>query len=526
MKQARKLFLMMAFWAAFWGVGCHWAAPARGEEARAKYVFLFIGDGMGLAQRRAAELYLAAQSSPGLPEDRRLVMNTLPAQGLADPGDLTSVIPDSASAATAIACGRKTRSGVLAMDADGETPCETIAETARKNRWKVGILSTVSLDHATPAAFHAHVPSRGQLQEISLQLANSGFDYFAGGRLSITLAREGGPSPDAVEMARARGYKVVTGRDELQALKPGSGKVIAMSRDVDESGAMPFSLDRQGDPSRLTIADLLVKAVELLDNPRGFFIMVEGGKIDWACHAHDAAAAIHDILALDHAVARAVDFHGKRPLETLVVVTADHETGGMSIGFAGTKHSIFIEKLRHQKMSAQEFERRLAEYRRARPAGDPRLEEVLPLIHEGFGLHVLTAEEKARLEAATTEVGATNVLDDPERSAAEARVKLGMALTDSEIDTLRKAWSQSVAREKGSPGGDHARVRHEARRDPLAIALTTIMSNKAGLGWTTFDHTGIPVPASALGVGAELFNGYYGLAEIHGKIMKSTGLER
>ncbi len=173
MRPGRKLFLVMALGAAFWG----WVSPsiarADDRENRAKYVFLFIGDGMGLAQRRAAELYLTVQGRPGAEQNARLVMNTLPAQGLADPSDLGSFIPDSASAATAMACGRKTRSGFLSMEADGKTRCETIAETAKKNGWKVGILSTVSLDHATPAAFYAHVPSRRLMEEIVLQLADS-----------------------------------------------------------------------------------------------------------------------------------------------------------------------------------------------------------------------------------------------------------------------------------------------------------------------------------------------------------------
>ena len=524
MKLAKKLFVVVALWWAC-GMGCAWTVASRGEEARARYVFLFIGDGMGLAQRRAAELYLAAHGAPGASEAARLVMNTFPAQGLADPGDLTSVIPDSASAATAIACGRKTHSGVVGMEADAKRPCETIAETVRKHHWKVGILSTVSLDHATPAAFYAHVPSRRQVREISLQLAGSGFEYFGGGRLSRIGEGAGQSSPAAIDIARARGYTVVTGRSDLEALKPGAGKVIAMSPRVDDSGAMSFSLDHAGDPTQVTIADYLEKAVELLDNPHGFFIMVEGGKIDWACHANDASAAVHDTLALDDAVARAVDFHGRRPLETLIVVTADHETGGMSIGFAETEYSLHIDRLRHQKMSCQEFERRLAEYRRSRPAGEPRLEEVLRLIHEGFGLLLLTADEKLRLEAVIAEGEASNALDEARRSASEARVKLAMALTDPEIEMLRRAWSQSMAREGASERGDPARIRHDNRRDPLAIALTRIMSGKAGLGWTTFGHTGIPVPTSALGVGAELFNGYYELADIHGKIMKSTGLE-
>ena len=138
---------------------------------------------MGIAQRNAAELYLAKAKGLSRPEDAKLVMNTLPAQGMNTTYDLTSVIPDSASTGTAMACGHKTKSGTIGMDAEAKVSYENIAERAKKINQKVGILSTVSLDHATPAAFYAHVPSRKQMYDISLQLVNSGFDYFAGGQL-------------------------------------------------------------------------------------------------------------------------------------------------------------------------------------------------------------------------------------------------------------------------------------------------------------------------------------------------------
>ena len=135
-------------------------AKTESDQARAKYIFLFIGDGMGVAQRNAAELFVADKYGTCRPEEARLVMNSFPAQGMTTTYDLSSIIPDSASTSTAMACGHKTKSGVLGMDADAKIRYENIAETAKKKNFKVGILTTVSLDHATPAAFYAHVPSR------------------------------------------------------------------------------------------------------------------------------------------------------------------------------------------------------------------------------------------------------------------------------------------------------------------------------------------------------------------------------
>src|SRR5208337_5139105 len=118
----------------------------------------------------------------------------------------------SASTATAISCGHKTRSGVIGEDAEGKISYESIAEVAKKRGLKVGILSTVSLDHATPAAFYAHVPSRMQMYDISMQLANSGFDYFAGGQLLEPVDKKDPSKPNAIETARKNGYTVVLGR--------------------------------------------------------------------------------------------------------------------------------------------------------------------------------------------------------------------------------------------------------------------------------------------------------------------------
>lgn len=374
---------------------------------KAKYVFLFIGDGMAIAQRNAAELYLAKEKGLSRPESAKLVMNTFPAQGMNTTYDLTSVIPDSASTATAISCGHKTKSGVIGMDAEAKASYPNIVEKARDMNWKVGILSTVSLDHATPAAFYAHVPSRKDMYDISLQLANSRVDYFAGGQLLEPVDKKDPTKPNAIEAAKKNGYTVALGRAGFEALKPGAGKVIAMNAIVDSNAAMYYTLDQGGGKDQVTLAEYLDKAIELLYNPNGFFIMAESGKIDWACHANDAASSVHDTLALDEAVARAVSFYEKHPKETLIIVTGDHETGGMTIGFAGTQYSSFVDKIQHQKMSYIEFNKKLDAYKKSHTLADARLEEIMPLIKDAFGLYVMPAAEKASLERIISE-GAAN----------------------------------------------------------------------------------------------------------------------
>ncbi len=497
--------------------------PASAQQT-AKYIFIFIGDGMGVAQRRAAELFLAsAQKGSG---EAKLLMNSFPAQGINTTHDLSSFIPDSAAAGTAIATGFKTASGVIGMDAHKKLNYESIAETAKKRGWKVGILTTVSLNNATPAAFYAHVPSRKQLNEISQQLADSGFDYFAGGQLEGTADNKEQHKPNALHRAKANGYIIAMGRAQLEALKPGSGKAIAMNDLVDDKAAMYYTLDQDKGRDHIALAEYLAKGIEMLENPDGFLIMAEGGKIDWACHANDAASAIHDTLALDAAIAEAVKFYERHPRETLLVVTGDHETGGMALGFAETKYSTYMHKLQHQKMSHIEFKKKLDEFKNSRSASKASLKELLPVIKEGFGLYALSGAERDALNK-TVEKGKSNkATEEAKGKAKEAEdlLKNGMALTDLEMKILEDAFKQSMTGENQRKRDDLS-YRHYGGYEPLVVKLTTILDNKAGIGWTSFSHTAAPVQTSALGVGAELFNGYYDQTDIHAKIMKIAGFE-
>lgn len=493
-------------------------------EQTAKYVFVFIGDGMGIAQRNAAELFLANQQGASRPEETKLVMNTFPAQGMNTTYDLSSVIPDSASTATAISTGYKTKSGVIGMDADGNVSYQNISELAKKQGWKVGILSSVSLDHATPAAFYAHVPSRRQMYDICMQMVNSGFDYFAGGQMKSPKDSKDESKPDAIETAKANGYTVAMGRAEFDALKPGVGKVLAMNTVVDKDAAMYYSLDQAGNQDMVTIAEYVAKGIELLDNPQGFFMMIEGGKIDWACHANDAAASIHDTLAFDAAVAEAVKFYEAHPEETLIIVTGDHETGGMTIGFAGTQYSSFVDKLQQQKMSYIEFSNKLAEYKQAHTAADAKFEDILPLIQEAFGLYVFSADEKAALEKAVADAKAKDASDEVKQAAKEAEktLKYSLALTDLEVEVLQNAFAQSMLDQKERAKDDYTYLLYGGY-EPLTVKLTTILNNKSGIAWTSYSHTGVPVQTSALGVGSELFNGYYDQTDIYKKMVKIAG---
>ena len=321
---------------------------------RPKYIFLFIGDGMGTAQIQSARFYKGTTENNGAVTEGELSFTAFPEVGSVTTYDSTSFCPDSASTATSIATGNKTESGVINMCPwTRDVPYETIAEKLHKQKnYKVGVVSSVNIDHATPAAFYAHQNSRKNYYEIGVELANSGFEYFAGGEFQKVNGT--GTGPNNHEVAAQAGYNVVTTQAGAAALAAGAGKTLIIAENLADGKAMNYAMDAAAGEWQLT--DYVKKGIELLDNRKGFFLMTESGKIDWACHANDAAASIHDVLEMSNAVQAAVDFYNAHPNETLILVTADHETGGMAIGYKTTNYDTFLTNLAHQKMSYAKFD--------------------------------------------------------------------------------------------------------------------------------------------------------------------------
>jgi alkaline phosphatase len=460
---------------------CAFSAPA---AAKAKYVFLFIGDGMAMPQISATEVYSNALASKDI-KVKRLGFSRFPVAGFTTTYDAGSFITDSASAGTALATGNKTLSGVVNMDPAKTQKYTTIAEMAKAAGMKVGVVTSVSLDHATPACFYAKAPSRSNYYDIAAQIATSGFDYFGGGGFLQPTGKDK-DKPDVIELAKAAGYKYVSTQAGFVALKKGAGKVLAVNETLADSASMPYEIDRKADD--LSLADYAAKGIELLsDGPKGFFMMVEGGKIDWACHANDAAASIRDILAFDAAVAKAVDFAEKHPKDTLIVVTGDHETGGMTLGFAGTQYSTFFDKIGGQKISFQKFSDEVVKpYKAKTKLEDADLGDLLPVLADDFGLSLdqLTSVQQTDLQAAFSRSMGSQVV----RSVSEDQYLLY--------------------------GG----------YEPLTVKVTQVLNQNAGIGWTTYSHTGVPVATFAKGQGQELFSGYYDNTDIFRSLAAVMGL--
>jgi len=454
------------------------------EQTAAKYVFVFIGDGMSMAQVNSAEIYANALSNKDI-RIQQLGFTRFPVSGLTTTYDASSFITDSASSGTAIASGNKTLSGVINMDTGKTVAFTTIAELAKQAGYKVGVISNVSLDHATPAAFYAKVPSRSNMYDIAVQLTQSGFDYFGGGGFAQPTGKNK-DQPDVIGLAKAAGYTYINDPVAFRALTPAVGKVIAVNATLQDSAAMPYDMDRQSDD--LALADYVAKGIELLDNENGFFLAVESGKIDWACHANDAAASINDTLAFDRAIAKAVAFYEQHPEDTLIIVTGDHETGGMTLGFAGTKYSTFFDRIGLQKGSFVAFDQQvLKPYKTATSAAAARLADLMPQVEAWFGIKFAD-------------------------------------LADHEKEQLERAFQRSMGNELERAVQENTYLMYGGY-EPFTVKVIHIMNQYAGIGWTSYSHTGVPVATFALGKGADLFGGYYDNTDIFRKLTAVMRLE-
>lgn len=455
--------------------------PLSGVFAKnAKFIFLFIGDGMGMPQRIAAEQYTG----------KKLLINSFPAQGITTTHAADRFITGSAASATAMASGVKTNIGVVGMD-PALKPVKSLAEMAKEKGMKVGIVSSVSIDHATPAAFYAHVPKRSQYYDIDVAIANSGFDYFGGGGLKDVTNKKNNSKNfvgNAMDLIKKSGYKVVTDKTEFLALKAADGKILAYNDWLQDSKALPYDMDKRD--RDISLKEFTAKGIELLDNDKGFFMMVEAGKIDWACHANDAAASIKDTLAFDAAVNEAYEFYKKHPADTLIVVSGDHECGGLTLGYAGTKYATNFEILGKQTLSFQKFTDDV--FSEFKAGTDKSFNAMKPIITKHFGL-IFEGEGPLVLQV-------------------------------HEIKALKAAFARSMKGNKAKSKDIETYVLYGGY-EPLAVSITHILNQKAGLAWTSYKHTGVPVATSAVGLSAGLFNGYYDNVDIAKKTMGVMGLD-
>ena len=449
-----------------------------------KYVFLFIGDGMGLNQIHAAEMYAGVTESNTI-SSHKMAFSEFPVIGLMTDQSDSSFVTDSAASGTAIASGCKTRNGRINIDSSNKAHFKTISGAAKEKGLKVGIISSVSLDHATPASFYAHVTHRSMYYQIALQMAASPFDFYGGGRLLRPKGREN-DQPDAVGIMEKNGFFVVNTREKFRSLKPDGQRIIAFNESLADNAAMPFEIDRSQDD--LPLAAYVSKASELLDNDKGFFIMVEGGKIDWACHDNDGATAIREILAFNEAVKEALRFYNKHQDETLIIVTADHETGVLGLQSERATSVTSIALLSYQKKSMEFFsETVLKPYWAESGPERGALSDLLPAIEENFGLHTITRDERQQLSR------------EYRQGDKGARRKIELGLLPEDTADLEAAFTTG-------------------ERKAFEEYVTRILNSKAGLNWGGDGHSAALLPVFAIGRGQGSFGGCYDNTDIAKKL--------
>lgn len=450
-------------------------------QGKAKYVFFFIGDGMGVNQVHAAATYLSAcQGSIGASP---LCMTQFPATGLANTASATNGVTDSAAGGTALATGKKTANGTIGMLPDKTTPANSVAVWAQQAGAAVGVATSVSIDHATPAAFYAHVPSRSQYYDIGRQLIDTRFDFYAGSDFLQPSAKHAETGePDLYTQCREAGIQVVRGYDEyltqcrkarhMLLLQPEAASTIDRS-------AIPYAINRGS--GNLTLQQITRAGIDFLTRKKkeGFFLFVEGGKIDWACHANDAATVVREVLDLDSAVQVAFDFYKKHPKETLIVVTADHETGGLGLGSG--PYELHLDRLRHQAISADAYSQHLSALCREKAESLTWADIEADLkAHWGFWDKVALSERQTeRLKKAAVEV-----------------------LTQTTAEEVKSMY---------------------AKVNNLADAARRTLAECALVGWQSGGHSNAAVPVMAIGAGSELFNGWMENTDVPQRIAKAAG---
>lgn len=449
-------------------------------QGKAKYVFYFIGDGMGVNQVNGTEMYLA-DAEDGRIGVKSLQFTQFPVINMASTFSATNSITDSSAAGTALATGAKTYNGAIGMD-DKKERLTSVAEMAKRSGRKVGVTTSVSVDHATPSAFYAHQLNRSMYYEIALDLPKANFDFYAGGgflKPTTTYTKEEAPS--VFHMFEDAGYTVTRGYEDFKAKSSSANKMILIQEEGAPARSLTYAIDRKAND--LTLSQITESAISFLtkNNNKGFFLMVEGGMIDWACHANDAATTFHEVIDMDNAIKIAYEFYKKHPKETLIVVTADHETGGFALG-KRKGYDLNLKALKYQKQSADVLSDRIKELRKQKEH-KVTWEEIKELLGEtmGFWKELPMSWEYEKI------------------------------LRDSYEASFSKAGN--LAMEKSL----------YTELEPLAAKAKEVINDMAHIGWTTGSHSAGYVPVYAIGAGSELFRGKMDNTDIPKRIAKAGG---
>lgn len=429
---------------------------------------------MGMGHVNAAETY----NRDVLGNSEPLLMLRFPVASQVRTYSADKPITDSAAAGTALANGNKTNNGMIAVGPDSTKIYRSIAYDFFDAKYRVGIATSVAGDDATPAAFYANAYSRHDNLSIAAQVVKSYFNFFAGAVWRGSRDKDGNPNGwrDLLDKA---GLNVYTNPDEIINLRERPRVALLMAEHPcgDQIGYTIDSIAGALTLPQITAAGL----AQLYDPERGFFFMVEGGNIDWAAHANDGGAVIKEILNFQKAIDVAYQFYLAHPDETLIVITADHDTGGMALGrYDNSNPNLRLADF--QRISKDRFSDYCKELlANGRPVSWEEMKQFLAEKLGFWGAVTLTEAEETALR------------NDFDRTF--------IARQGKDIKTLYNNFNQ------------------------FAVRVFDILNSRMGIGWTATYHTGNFVPLYALGVGSELFARNLNNTQIPALILQAAGLK-
>ena len=365
---------------------------------RPKYVFYFIGDGMSFNHILGTEQFFAVKEGKG--EIERLNFSKFATRNFVTNYSMSHPVTDSAAAGTALATGCKTANAGIGVDIH-DNELRSILDVASEQGYMIGLVTNVGINHATPSCFYGHTSDRFGFPKLVNDYISSDVAFIAGSTIMDMKSGPEDPKYEKVttaqlaERIRNAGIHLTLDIDEAANTV---GKRVALVANDKENKHVPYVLDRREGDDYHTLVNHSKAALDYLQREAkdGFFLMVEGGKLDYAAHEQDAVATFYEVREFAQAVQLALNFAKQHPDETLIVVTADHETGGMSLGW--DHYEIRMNMLLEQRSSAVQLTKTM---QKMRAEGKREWKDYKQLLSDEFGLWTIvpvTAEEEKLLK--------------------------------------------------------------------------------------------------------------------------------
>lgn len=452
------------------------AVAVYASAASPKYIFYFIGDGMGMGPVMAAATYNRVVLGN---KDMPLMMN-FPVVSQAMTYSASSPITDSAASGTALSTSYKTKNLMLGMNPD-TVAVYSMAEVLKENGFGVGVVTTGAVDDATPGAFYAHVPNRNMFEKINRQFVDSKIDFLAGSAMR-GLKNSKGEDTGVTKLYDDNNISVAHGLDELINIDVNKGKIVLLGKNPFQSGNNGYIIDSI--PGMLTLPQMTQACLSYLEktSPDHFFMMVENGNIDHSLHGNDGGTAIAEVFELNNALKIAYDFYLAHPEETLIIVTADHDTGGMTVGNGANGYTAHFDYLKTQKISKEMFSDYCKSIIKSKRVYTwPEMENYLK---ENLGFW-------------------TNV-----------------PLHDNQTEMLKSQFDKTFEDRNSK---DEKTLYNDF--NAFASDVFNILSTNSAIGWTSYSHTGNPVPVYAIGAGSDEFTRIANNSDIPVRILKAAGYE-